>query len=38
MKEEIADLLVAASKGAGSAEVHFSGRVRFDTNGTVTSL
>ena len=38
MKEEIADLLVAASKGAGSAEVHFSGRVRFDTNGTVTRL
>ena len=38
MKEEIADLLVAASKGAGPVEVHFSGRVRFDTNGTVTRL
>ena len=38
MKEEIADLLVAASKGAGPAEVHFSGRVRFDTNGKVTRL
>lgn len=38
MKEEIADLLVAASRGEGPAEVHVSGRVRFDTNGTVTPL
>jgi hypothetical protein len=38
MDEEIADLLVAASKGAGPAEVHFSGRARFDTNGTVTRV
>jgi predicted ATP-grasp superfamily ATP-dependent carboligase len=35
MDEEIADLLVAASKGAGPAEVHFSGTASFDTNGTV---
>jgi hypothetical protein len=38
MKEEIADLLVAASKGSGPAAVHLSGSVRFDTNGTVTRL
>jgi predicted ATP-grasp superfamily ATP-dependent carboligase len=38
MKEEIADLLVAASKGDGPAAVHLHGRVRFDTNGTVTRL
>jgi predicted ATP-grasp superfamily ATP-dependent carboligase len=38
MKEEIADLLVAASKGAGPAAVHLSGSARFDTNGTVTRL
>jgi tyramine---L-glutamate ligase len=36
MKEEIADLLVAASKGAGPDEVHLNGRVTFDTNGKVT--
>jgi tyramine---L-glutamate ligase len=36
MKEEIAELLVAASKGAGPAEVHLNGRARFDTNGRVT--
>jgi hypothetical protein len=36
MKEEIADLLVAASKGAGPAAIHLSGSVRFDTNGKVT--
>jgi predicted ATP-grasp superfamily ATP-dependent carboligase len=35
MKEEIADLLVAASKGEGTAEVHLTGRASFDTNGTV---
>ncbi|MDD1683398.1 MAG: ATP-grasp domain-containing protein [Methanoregula sp.] len=35
MDEEIADLLVAASKGAGPAEVHLTGRASFDTNGTV---
>ena len=38
MKEEIADLLVAASKGAGPAAVHLSGSARFDTNGKVTRL
>jgi predicted ATP-grasp superfamily ATP-dependent carboligase len=38
MDEEIADLLVAASKGAGPAEVHLTGRACFDTNGMVTLL
>jgi hypothetical protein len=34
--EEIAELLVAASKGEGLQEVHLHGRVRFDTCGKVT--
>jgi tyramine---L-glutamate ligase len=38
MDEEIADLLIAASKGEGRSDVHFHGRVRFDTNGMVTRL
>ncbi len=38
MEEEIADLLIEASKGDGPAAVHLQGRVRFDTNGTVTKL
>ena len=38
MEEEIAELLVAASKGAGQAAVHLSGSVRFDTDGKVTRL
>jgi predicted ATP-grasp superfamily ATP-dependent carboligase len=38
MKEEIADLLVAASKGVGPAAVHLHGSARFDTNGTVTKI
>ena len=38
MKEEIADLLVAASKGDGPVVVHLHGRVRFDTNGKVTPV
>jgi hypothetical protein len=38
MQEEIAELLVAASKGSGPAAVNLSGSVRFDTNGTVTRL
>ncbi|MFA4860728.1 ATP-grasp domain-containing protein [Methanoregula sp.] len=38
MKEEIADLLVAASKGEGPATVHLEGQVRFDTHGTVTRV
>jgi predicted ATP-grasp superfamily ATP-dependent carboligase len=35
MKEEIARLLVAASKGEGPASVHLEGHARFDTNGKV---
>jgi hypothetical protein len=35
MKEEIADILVAASKGEGPDKVHFSGTARFDTRGKV---
>ena len=38
MQEEIADLLVAASKGEGPASVHLNGRARYDTNGQVTNL
>jgi predicted ATP-grasp superfamily ATP-dependent carboligase len=38
MEEEIADLLVAASKGRGPAGVHLNGRVRFDTNGKVVPV
>jgi tyramine---L-glutamate ligase len=38
MQEEIADLLVAASKGRGPAGVHLHGQVRFDTCGKVTPL
>lgn len=38
MKEEIADILVAASKGRGPEIVHLEGRVRFDTDGRVTQL
>jgi len=38
MKEEIATLLVAASKGEGPREVHISGHVRFDKNGKVTRV
>jgi tyramine---L-glutamate ligase len=38
MKEEIADILVAASKGQGPARVHLSGKARFDTNGKVTPV
>jgi predicted ATP-grasp superfamily ATP-dependent carboligase len=36
MKEEIAQILVAASRGTAPAEVHLAGRVRFDKNGKVT--
>jgi predicted ATP-grasp superfamily ATP-dependent carboligase len=35
MKEEIADILVAASKGGGPDMVHLSGTARFDTQGKV---
>ena len=38
MKEEIADLLVAASKGDGPAAVTLHGKARFDTNGMVTKI
>jgi predicted ATP-grasp superfamily ATP-dependent carboligase len=38
MKEEIADLLVAASKGEGPAAVHLEGHARFDTDGKVTRI
>jgi predicted ATP-grasp superfamily ATP-dependent carboligase len=37
MKEEIAEILVAASKGSAPQEVHLSGKVRFDKDGKVSS-
>ena len=36
MEEEIATLLVEASHGSAPKEVHLTGKVRFDTHGTVT--
>ncbi|MFA5332533.1 MAG: ATP-grasp domain-containing protein [Methanoregula sp.] len=36
MEEEIAHLLIEASKGAGPDHVHFTDSVKFDTNGKVT--
>ena len=36
MQEEIADILVSASKGDGPDMVHFRGSARFDTHGKVT--
>jgi len=36
MREEIAQILIAASHGDAPAEVHLSGRVRFDAGGKVT--
>lgn len=38
MQEEIADVLIRASKGRGPQEVHLTGRVRYGTDGTVTRL
>jgi len=38
MKEEIADILVAASKGGGPDQVHLAGSARFDTQGKVTRI
>lgn len=38
MKEEIAEILVAASKGRGPDSVHHTGRVRFDKDGKVTPV
>jgi len=38
MEEEIADILVAASKGGGPSAVHLTGSVRFDSHGRVERL
>jgi tyramine---L-glutamate ligase len=38
MEEEIAALLVAASKGQGPKEVHLKGAARYDTHGKVTRV
>lgn len=38
MQEEIADILVAASKGQGPDRVRLAGRARFDKDGTVTRV
>ena len=38
MQEEIADVLVRASRGEGPAEVHLSGHVRYGLDGTVSRL
>lgn len=38
MEEEIADLLVAASRGRGPEMVHLNGRVTFDTDGKVSVI
>jgi hypothetical protein len=38
MEEEIADILVDASKGRGPEQVHLRGSARFDTSGKVTHL
>ena len=38
MEEEIADIIVAASKGGGPDHVHMTGRARFDTQGKVTRI
>jgi tyramine---L-glutamate ligase len=38
MEEEIADIIVAASKGGGPDRVHLTGRARFDTQGKVTRI
>jgi len=38
MQEEIADILVQASKGGGPDEVHLKGQVRFDCHGKVERL
>ncbi|MBT0733329.1 ATP-grasp domain-containing protein [Methanoculleus bourgensis] len=37
-EEEIADILVAASHGEAPAEVHLSGRVRFDKDGRISRV
>ena len=38
MKEEIAEILVSASKGEVPVQVHLTGSVRFDTHGKVTRV
>ena len=38
MQEEIAEILIAASKGNGPDAVHLTGSARFDTNGKVTRV
>jgi len=38
MEEEIAEILVAASKGDVPESIHLRGRARYDKNGTVTVL
>ncbi len=38
MQEEIAEILVDASKGGGPDQVHLTGSVRFDTSGKVSKL
>ncbi len=38
MREEIAEILVDASKGGGPEQVHMTGSVRFDTAGKVSRL
>jgi len=38
MEEEIADILVQASKGGGPDTVHLEGRVQFDSHGKVRRL
>lgn len=38
MEEEIADVLVRASRGEGPTEVHLAGRARYDADGTVARL
>lgn len=38
MEEEIADILVKASHGEATAEVHLSGSVRFDKDGRISRL
>jgi len=38
MEEEIADILVTASRGEGPTEVHLNGRVRFDKDGRVSRV
>jgi len=38
IQEEIAELIIAASKGNGPKEVHITGKARFDTNGKVTKI